>query len=152
MQNDVLFQETLRYQEDDVFTFEALSLASSVVFSSGGSYHYCQRSDSLIHIVTDEAIRSFVSAYSILEARLRERGNFKKYKDAFYLKLKGSMLGVIIRILDYETDISSRNDFIILLLSLIIENFDANEILKKLFLHLGAHVQFLTRRKHLGSN
>ena len=131
LEKDVLFQEELRYQEDDVFTFEALSLASTVVFSSGGYYHYCQRSDSLIHVVSDTAIRSFVSAYSILEARLKERGHFEKYKDAFYLKLKGSLIGVLIRILDYESDILTRNRLVTLLLSLVIETFDTNEILNK---------------------
>ena len=131
LSKNILFQEEIRYQEDDVFTFEVLSLASTVAFVSGGYYHYCQRSNSLIHHVSDAAIRSFVSAYSILEDHLKKRGHFEKYQDAFYLKLKGSLLGVLMRILDYSSDVPTRNRLVALLLSLVVESFDIDKILGK---------------------
>lgn len=129
LDNNIFFHEELRYQEDDVFTFEVLARAAMVSFVNGCSYHYCQRNDSLIHTVSEHSIRSFISAYLTLETTLRSNGMFEKHKSAFYLKFKGSLLGVIKRILDYETDAKKRNKLIHLLLDLLIKNYDIPEIL-----------------------
>ncbi len=129
LENNIMFQENLRYQEDDVFTFEVLANANSVVFVSGCNYHYCQRSDSLIHNVSETSVRSFVLAYTTLHDILVQKNTFKDFKREYYLKFKGSFLGVIKRIIDLETDISQRNKLIILLITLIMENYDVNEIL-----------------------
>lgn len=129
LDNDIFFQEELRYQEDDVFTFEILTRANSVTFVKGCSYHYCQRNDSLIHTVSELSIRSFISAYLKLESKLKSYELFEKHKLAYYLKFKGSLLGVFKRILDYEPDTKERNKLIHLLLVLLIENYDIPEIL-----------------------
>lgn len=129
LDNNIFFHEELRYQEDDVFTFEVLARAAMVIFVSGCTYHYCQRNGSLIHTVSEHSIRSFISAYLTLEKTLRASDMFEKHKSAFYLKFKGSLLGVIKRILDYETDTKKRNKLIHLLLALLIENYDIPEIL-----------------------
>lgn len=128
--NNILFHEGLRYQEDDVFTFEVLVKATMVFFVSNCSYHYCQRSNSLIHNVSESSIRGFVAAYLALEATLRANDLFAKYKDAFYLKFKGSLLGTIKRVLDYESKTDERNKLLQLLIVLLIDNFDFSEILK----------------------
>lgn len=128
--NNILFHEELRYQEDDVFTFEALSRASFVYFVKDCYYHYCQREYSLIHTVSEMSVRSFIEAYLILESDLISNQLFEKYKQAFYLKLKGSLLGVIRRIIDYEPRINERNRLMQLLLELVVEKYDVSEILK----------------------
>lgn len=126
----IQFHELLRYQEDDVFTFEVLAQAGMVVFVNGCNYHYYQRSDSLIHNVSEAAIRGFVTAYKTLESNLKFHNLFAQLKDAYYLKLKGSLLGVIKRILDYEPDTKKQNALLHLLLTLLINNFDFQEILE----------------------
>lgn len=132
LDNNIFFHENLRYQEDDVFTFGVLVKAGTVAFVKGCFYHYCQRSDSLIHTVSELSVRSFISAYMMLESDLKSNGLFEKYKLAFYLKLKGSLLGVIRRILDYQPNTKERNTLINLLLSLLLENFEVAEILDTL--------------------
>lgn len=127
--NNIFFPQELRYQEDDVFTFKALSKANMVAFAKDCFYHYCQRNDSLIHTVSELSIRHFISAYLTLEKYLKTDGIFEKYKSSFYLKFKGSLLGVIRRILDYEPNIEQRNKLIHLLLTLLIDNYDVLEIL-----------------------
>lgn len=128
--NGLLFHEGLRYQEDDAFTFEVLAQAATVVFVRGCSYHYCQRSNSLIHSVSELSVRGFIEAYLALEANLKSNNLFTKYKNAFYLKFKSSLLGVIKRILDYELNTDERNKLLQLLLTLLLENYDFSEILK----------------------
>lgn len=129
LDNDIFFHEELRYQEDDVFTFEVFTRAEIVTFVKDCYYHYCQRNDSLIHTVSELSIRSFINSYLALEAALKSNMLFEKYKHAFYLKFKGSLLGVIRRILDYESDLKKRNKLIHLLLVLLIENYNVPEIL-----------------------
>lgn len=128
----ILFHEGLRYQEDDAFTFEVLAKANKVVIVNGGSYHYCQRGDSLIHTVSKDAIRHFVAAYCALARNLKADGLFEKNKNAFYLKLKGSLVGVIKRVVDYETNTEKRNELIQLLLILLLDNFDFLQLLNTL--------------------
>lgn len=132
LDNGILFHEGLRYQEDDAFTFEVLAKANEVVIVNGCSYHYCQRSDSLIHTVSEDAIRHFVAAYQALAVSLKADGLFEKYKNAFYLKLKGSLLGVIKRVIDLEPNTEKRNELIHLLLTLLLENFDISQLLNRL--------------------
>lgn len=127
--NNLFFHEELRYQEDDAFTFEVLARANMVIMVDNCYYHYCQRNDSLIHSVSEDSIRSFVNAYLSLEANLKSANLFEKNKTAFYLKLKGSLLGVLKRILDYVPDVRERNKLIHLLLALLIERFDVSEVL-----------------------
>lgn len=130
--NNIHFCEDLRYQEDDAFTFEVLSKASTVVFVDGCAYHYCQNSASLTHRISELSIRSFINAYVNIRNKLMEDESFEKYKTAYYLKLKSSMLGVIKRILDLSSSIDERNKLLNLLISLLVENFDFNEILSTL--------------------
>lgn len=132
LDNAIVFHEGLRYQEDDAFTFEVLAKASKVVIVNGGGYHYCQRSDSLIHTVSEDAIHHFVAAYRALATSLKADGLFEKNKNAFYLKMKGSLLGVIKRVIDFETNTEKRNGLIRLLLILLLENFDISQLLNKL--------------------
>lgn len=129
LENNLLFASNIRYQEDDLFTFKVLAKASSVAFVPDCFYHYCQRSDSLIHTVSEVSVRSFIAAYMTLEADLKSDFLFEKYKYAFYLKFKGSLLGVIKRIIDYEHDATNRNKLIYLLLDLLIRNCNIPEIL-----------------------
>ncbi len=128
LENNIFFYKELRYQEDDVFTFEVLARASSVVFVNGCNYHYCQRDSSLIHNISELSIHSFITAYRILESSLRSHDLFSKFEKAYYLKFKGSLVGVIKRILDYEPNIEKRNILISLLFVLLIENFDLPKI------------------------
>ena len=127
--NNILFHEELRYQEDDVFTFEVLARATRVAFVKNCYYHYCQRDDSLIQTVSEISIRSFISAYLVLKTNLESTNLFEKYRQAYYLKFKGSFLGVIKRILDYEPNMNNRNELLSLLLNLLIENYDLSEFL-----------------------
>lgn len=127
--NNILFHENLRYQEDDVFTFEVLAKSDMIVFVKDCSYHYCQRNDSMIHTVSEASIRGFIMAYLTLEKSLKSNNMFDKYKNAFYLKFKSSLLSVLKRTLDYELNIKERNKLINLLLILLIDNFDIPEIL-----------------------
>lgn len=129
IENKILFHEELRYQEDDVFTFEVLSKAARVTFVKNCNYHYCQREDSLIHTVSEVSIRSFITAYKTLKTTLESTHLFEKNRQAYYLKFKGSFLGVIKRILDYEQNMKKRNELISLLISLLIENFELTEFL-----------------------
>lgn len=119
LKNSLCFPSNIRYQEDDVFTFEVLSKAKEVVIVNDGCYHYCQNPNSLIHKVSVSAILDFISAYSILKEYLQDNSLFDKYKTAFYLKLKGSLQGVINRIIDYEPDLVTRCH----LLSVLYYNF-----------------------------
>lgn len=98
----ILFHEELRYQEDDAFTFLALAKARAVLVVSGCFYHYCQHPDSLIHTISEDALTSFVLAYRKLREDLEYINLFQKYEAEYYLKLKGSLLGVLKRIIDYE--------------------------------------------------
>lgn len=129
IENKIFFHEELRYQEDDVFTFEVLAKAARVDFVKDCYYHYCQRNDSLIHTVSEESIRSFIEAYITLKSSLESTHIFEKNRQAYYLKFKGSFLGVIIRILDYEQNTKKRNELLSLLLNLLIENFQLTEFL-----------------------
>lgn len=129
LNNHLFFHEKLRYQEDDVFTFETLSKATTVVIVDNCFYHYCQRNDSLIHVVSKYAIQNFITAYVTLRESLNSDGRFERYKRAYYLKLKGSLLGVLQRILNYSHDEVLRNKLVVLLISSLIENFDMSELL-----------------------
>ena len=127
--NSLFFHEQLRYQEDDVFTFEVLARANRVSFIKNCYYHYCQRDGSLVHTVSKTSIRSFISAYSILKNDLESANLFEKNKKAYYLKFKGSFLGVIKRIIDYEPNTNKRDEMLSLLLNLLIRNYDLPELL-----------------------
>ena len=127
--NHLFFHEELRYQEDDVFTFETLAKAGTVILIDDCFYHYCQRDDSLIHEVSEYAVHNFVSAYVALRESLKSDGLFEKYKQAYYLKFKGSLLGVLKRILDYSHNKEICNKLVALLMSLLHENFDMLKLL-----------------------
>ncbi len=129
IENNLLFHEGLRYQEDDVFTFEVLARATRVAFVKNCYYHYCQRENSLVHTISEISIRGFISAYLVLKKDLESFDLFIKNKQAYYLKFKGSFLGLIKRILDYEPNIRKRNELLSLLLELLIKNFDLSEFL-----------------------
>ncbi len=129
LKQEILFDEKLRYQEDDVFTFEVLASADMVIFVDGCNYHYCQRNDSMIHHVSELSVRSFISAYLSLRAFLESRHSFETLKAEYYLKFKSSLLGVLKRIIDYEPNIEKRNSLIILLVSLLMDNYDMNSVL-----------------------
>lgn len=130
VENDILFQQNIRYQEDDIFTFETLMKADKVIFIDNCNYHYCQRKNSLIHNVSQESIYSFIKAYKTLETKLISNKSFDKYKKSFYLKLKSSLLGVTKRTIDYEPNIIKRNQLIYTLITLLHENFDGLELLE----------------------
>ena len=132
LDNKIFFHENLRYQEDDVFTFEVLARATQVMIVDNCFYHYCQRSGSLIHTVSEHSIHNFVAAYLALGEDLKTDGLFEKYQDAFYLKLKGSLLGVLKRILDYTPDAKERNRLVYLLFILMLDNYDVLKILETL--------------------
>lgn len=129
IENNLLFHENLRYQEDDVFTFEVFMKAKNVTIVDQCFYHYCQRSNSMIHTVSEYSIYNFIKAYITLQNILKTNHLFVKHKDAFYLKFKGSLLGILNRIMEYTTDIQERNQLMYLLLTLLIENFDVAELL-----------------------
>lgn len=130
--NNLLFHPSLRYQEDDAFTFEVLARAENVVIVSDCNYHYCQRNNSMIHCVSDFAIDNFIEAYLALKENLESAKLFDKYKVAFYLKLKGSAMGVLKRIIDYDLDVEDRNRHIYLLLTQLLKHFDSTALLKTL--------------------
>lgn len=127
--NNLLFDENLRYQEDDVFTFEVFVKSHNVIFIKDCFYHYNQRCNSLIHNVSSLSIEGFVNAYKSLKNNLESQNLFNKYKTAFYLKFKSSLLGVIKRTIDYSDNQLERNKLLVLLFELISKNFDFKELL-----------------------
>lgn len=131
-EHHILFHEELRYQEDDAFTFLTLAKASMVRVVSGCFYHYCQRPDSLIHTVSEDAITSFVLAYQRLRVDLERADLFQKYEVAYYLKLKGSLLGVLKRVIDYEPCSKRRTHLVASLLTQLHERDDVVKILDTL--------------------
>lgn len=126
--NNIAFHPNIRYQEDDIFTFEVLTKANSVIFVDNCNYHYCQREDSLIHSVSECSISSFVKAYKTLETYLISNALYDKYKTSFYLKFKSSLCGVIKRTIDYEPNSTIRNNLMCILLTSLIEQFDILEL------------------------
>ena len=125
--NDLLFHTELRYQEDDIFTFEALLWSERVSIVNNCCYHYCQRPDSLIHSVSEVSIRSFIAAYITLKNNLEKLGIYDRYKMEYNLKLKSSLLGVIKRTIDYEQNEQRRSDLLLLLLTMFVDSFNMQE-------------------------
>lgn len=130
LDNNLCFSKGLRYQEDDVFTFEILSKAKTVVFVKDCKYHYCQRPNSLIHTVSEFSVDNFNNAYLELKTFLYENSIYGKYKDEYYLKFKSSLLGIIKRILDYEPDTEIQHRLLCQLLLLIANRDDISEIMQ----------------------
>ena len=125
--NYLLFHTELRYQEDDIFTFEALLWSERVSIVNNCCYHYCQRPDSLIHSVSEVSIRSFIAAYITLKNNLEKLGIYDRYKMEYNLKLKSSLLGVIKRTIDYEQNEQRRSDLLLLLLTMFVDSFNMQE-------------------------
>ena len=97
----IVFNERIRYQEDDIFTFEVLLHAKKVKFISNCNYHYLQNPNSVIHTVSELSINHFIAAYSELKEYLLKQCCFDKYKKEYYLKFKSSLKGVIHRTVEY---------------------------------------------------
>ncbi len=127
LENDFLFCPDLRYQEDDVFTFQIFTKAQSVILLGNVKYHYCQRQDSLIHTVSEFSVANFVEAYKTLQDYLKNNDLFEEYKNCFYMRLKISFMGVINRILLYET--TNRNKLICNLIIAMLKNFNIEDFL-----------------------
>lgn len=100
--NKIEFNEKIRYQEDDIFTFETLIHAKEVMFISNCRYHYFQNPKSVIHTVSELSIKHFILAYSSLKTYLEQLSCFEKYKNEYYLKFKSSLKGVIHRTIQYS--------------------------------------------------
>ena len=130
LEKSIFFHEGIKYQEDDAFTFEVLVNANKVKIVSNCCYHYCQRGDSLIHHVSEGAIKDFVAAYSTLEKYLQSRSLFQKYQPEFYLKLKSSFLGVIKRTVKYSSRDEEKNKLILMLIREMLDKLDMTELLK----------------------
>lgn len=101
IQNNICFNENVRYQEDDIFTFEALMHAHKVMFIPDSQYHYLQNPNSTIHHVSEFSVENFVAAYRTLSDYLKSKACFDKYKDEYYLKFKSSLKATIRRIVKY---------------------------------------------------
>ncbi len=99
--NSLYFNEQVRYQEDDIFTFEVLMYAQKVMFIPNSQYHYLQNPKSVIHQVSDFSVENFIMAYETLKNFLKTQACFEKYKNEFYLKFKSSLKGTIHRITQY---------------------------------------------------
>lgn len=133
--NNLLFDECLRYQEDDVFTFETFAKSNDVILIKDCFYHYNQRCNSLIHNVSPLSIEGFINAYISLKDNLEKQNLFNKYNAEFYLKLKSSLLGVIKRTIDYSKDQSECIKLLVLLLELMSKKFDLKQLLTFFNIH-----------------
>lgn len=127
--NFISFDERVRHQEDDIFTFKVLSQAETVLFVPNCFYHYCQNSSSIIHTIEEETVTHFVMAYKSLYDYLTKKGTFIEYEDEFYLKFKSSLKGVIKRTIDYSNDISKSMNLLSILYTQILENFEIEKLL-----------------------
>lgn len=97
----IKFNKRIKYQEDDIFTFEVLLHSKKVKFISNCNYHYLQNSNSVIHTVSELSINHFIAAYSKLKEYLLKHCCFDKYKMEYYLKFKSSLKSVIHRTVEY---------------------------------------------------
>lgn len=127
--NGIYFNEGIRYQEDDIFTFKTLISAGLVAFTADCYYHYFQNPESALHMVSDTSINHFVLSYSDLQKFLKEHGLFERYKNEFYLKFKSSLLGVIRRTVQFGKDISDSCSLLASLYRQLYENFNIAEFL-----------------------
>lgn len=127
--NKIFFNEEIRYQEDDIFTFDALMHARNVAFVSNCQYHYYQNSDSVIHHVSDISVIHFAQAYGSLKLKLEQDGLFNKYKNEFYLKCKSSLKGVVTRVVHYCTDVMEVRRLLALLHEKFVQVVDLKDFL-----------------------
>lgn len=127
--NQIIFNEQIRYQEDDIFTFEVLLQAKKVMFVTNCKYHYFQNPKSVIHNVSELSITHFVSAYSALKIYLQDHNFFEKYKHEYYLKLKSSLKGVIHRTVHYSKNQAEIQHLLALLYKQLNEHVDIEEFL-----------------------
>lgn len=125
----VVFNEHIRYQEDDIFTFEALLHAKKVKFISDCKYHYLQNPNSAIHTVSELSINHFIAAYSELKEYLLQQCCFDKYKMEYYLKFKSSLKGVIHRIVEYGKSKSEIQQLLALLYKQLSNRINIEEFL-----------------------
>ncbi|MBQ7145776.1 MAG: glycosyltransferase family 2 protein [Lachnospiraceae bacterium] len=129
MEKGIMFIDGLRFQEDDAFTFEALAQAEKVFAVGNCFYHYCQRKGSVIHNVSESSINGFVEAYKKLKLNLEQKRLFDLYEDEFYLKMKGSLLGVIKRTIDCSDSAEKTRELVSLLIKKLIKEFEINRLL-----------------------
>lgn len=125
----IVFNEKVRYQEDDIFTFEALLYAKKVKFISNCNYHYLQNPNSVIHTVSDLSITHFIVAYSELKSYLIENNCFENYKKEYYLKFKSSLKGVIKRTINYAKNQAQIKHLLALLYKQLNEHVNYEEFL-----------------------
>ena len=128
-QNQIIFDEQIRYQEDDIFTFEVLLHANKVKFIPNCKYHYFQNSNSVIHTVSELSITHFIAAYSSLKSYLENYGCFDKYKNEYYLKFKSSLNGVIHRTVHYSKNQAEMQHLLALLYKQLNEHVNIEEYL-----------------------
>ncbi len=126
--NNIKFDENVRYQEDDAFTFKVLMFAKEIAFISNAFYHYYQHPDSLIHQISALSMNHFVDSYHNLYIYLKEHQKFTIYKDEFYMKFKRSLKGVIQRTIEFGNK-NNTEQLLIILFKRIIKDFDIFEIL-----------------------
>lgn len=127
--NGIEFNEKIRYQEDDIFTFEALLNSKKVMFVSDCQYHYFQNPSSVIHTVSELSVNHFVAAYGGLKNYLVQNSYFDLYKNEFYLKLKSSLYGVIHRIVQYSQNLAEAKHLLALLHDQLVMIIDLEDFL-----------------------
>lgn len=127
--HEIVFNEHIRYQEDDIFTFEVLLQAKKVMFIANCKYHYFQNPKSVIHTVSELSVTHFVGAYSALKTYLDSHNCFDKYKNEYYLKFKSSLKGVIHRTVHYSKNQSEMQYLLALLYKQLNESVNIEDFL-----------------------
>ncbi len=130
--NGIIFNESIRYQEDDVFTFKALLSANKVAFIPNCFYHYVQREQSLIHQVSKTSVTHFVQSYTELINYLKNHNLFENYEKEFFLKFTNSMKSVVERIKNYSKNTMQKIELLLLLSEQIKINLNSEETLNLL--------------------
>ncbi len=131
LENNIKFDESVCYQEDDVFTFKVLMYTRKLAFISDVFYHYYQHPKSLIHQISVVSINHFVDSYLNLNKYLKNQQKFTIYKDEFYMKFIRSLKGVIKRTIKFCNK-NNYEQLILLLFQRVIKEFDLSEIISYL--------------------
>lgn len=127
--NKILFCENTRYQEDDIFTFKVLLYAEKLAFVANCCYHYLQNPNSALHQISTTSIEHFIESYQSLLIYLKQKRLYKIYKDEFYLKFKGSFVGVLQRTIDFCKNEKNTRKYLTLLFSKMMETFNITDFL-----------------------
>lgn len=130
--NSIQFNEKIRYQEDDIFTFEVLLNANNVAFVTKCFYHYIQRQQSLIHQVSEISVTHFVLAYYDLMCYLKSRNIYLLYREEYISKFMGSLKAVIKRVKCYSSNKTKESELLMLLSKMLNGYFDSEKSIKSI--------------------